>query len=203
MARKTFISYKYSESQGLRDNVIKIMGDDATYYQGETADSPDQTGSKVETIRENLKDMIFNSSVTIVVISPNMVDSSWIDWEIEYSLKEITRGERTSRPNGIVGVIAEHNGGYDWFVTLTERSDGCLPSRSYNESKLYEIIKKNRMNKKQIEYNCEVCKTYDSLSGSYISFVDEHRFLDNYEKYVENAYEKAQVIDEFNIVKQR
>ena len=34
-----------------------------------------------------------------------MKQSNWIDWEIEYSLKEITREDRTSRSNGIVGVI--------------------------------------------------------------------------------------------------
>lgn len=43
MAHKTFISYKYNESQNLRDDIIKAMGDNATFYQGETADSPDLT----------------------------------------------------------------------------------------------------------------------------------------------------------------
>lgn len=49
--------------------------------------------------------MIYNTSVTIAIISPNMDKSSWIDWEIEYSLKEIVREDKTSRTNGIVGVI--------------------------------------------------------------------------------------------------
>lgn len=43
MAHKTFISYKYSEAQSLRDKIIKAMGDDASYYKGETAESPDLT----------------------------------------------------------------------------------------------------------------------------------------------------------------
>ena len=30
MAHKTFISYKYSEGQELRDKIIESMGDDAT-----------------------------------------------------------------------------------------------------------------------------------------------------------------------------
>lgn len=41
MAHKTFISYKYSEAQRLRDDIIAALGDDATYYKGETSDSPD------------------------------------------------------------------------------------------------------------------------------------------------------------------
>lgn len=43
MAHKTFISYKYSEAQNLRDRIIKALGDDASYYKGETSDSPDLT----------------------------------------------------------------------------------------------------------------------------------------------------------------
>lgn len=41
MAHKTFISYKYSESQELRDRIIQAMGSDAAYYTGETSESPD------------------------------------------------------------------------------------------------------------------------------------------------------------------
>lgn len=32
MAHKTFISYKYSESQELRDRIIQAMGSDAAHY---------------------------------------------------------------------------------------------------------------------------------------------------------------------------
>ena len=86
MARETFIAYKYSEAQDLRDEIIRQLGDDASYYQGETADSPDLTDTSVENIKENLKDMIFGTSVTIVIVSPNLKSSKWVDWEIEYSL---------------------------------------------------------------------------------------------------------------------
>lgn len=48
MAHKTFISYKYSEAQELRDRIIKAFGDDASYYQGETSASPDLTDTSTE-----------------------------------------------------------------------------------------------------------------------------------------------------------
>ena len=48
MAHKTFISYKYSEAQGLRDNIIKKLGDDASYYKGETSESPDLTDTSTK-----------------------------------------------------------------------------------------------------------------------------------------------------------
>ena len=68
MAHKTFISYKYSEAQELRDAIIKAMGEDASYYQGETSDSPDLTDTSTENIKKHLRDMMFDTSVTIVII---------------------------------------------------------------------------------------------------------------------------------------
>lgn len=133
MAHKTFISYKYSEAQNLRDRIIKALGEDALYYQGETSDSPDLTDTTTENIKKNLADMMYNTSVLIVIISPNMKKSEWIDWEIEYCLKEITRKDRTSHTNGVVGVIMKVNGGYGWFKTSYERNDGCIISK-YNET---------------------------------------------------------------------
>ena len=103
MAHKTFISYKYSEAQELRDAIIKAMGEDASYYQGETSDSPDLTDTSTENIKKHLRDMMFDTSVTIVIISPHMKESKWIDWEIEYCLKKNPRKNRTSQRNGVVG----------------------------------------------------------------------------------------------------
>ena len=201
MARKTFISYKYSESQEIRNKILEALGEDATYYKGETADSPNQTDNKTETIKKNLKDMIFDTSVTIVVISPNMVDSKWIDWEIEYSLKEITRGERTSKSNGILGVIARDFGSYEWFKTIKHQYDGCSIAY-YETSKTYKVINKNRFNLKKKVYTCSNCKSVDEFKGCYISFVQENDFLNNPQKYIENAYTKSQDIDKYEIVKE-
>ena len=82
MAHKTFISYKYSESRELRDRIIQAMGSDAAYYTGETSESPDMSDLKTATIRKKLADMIYSTSVTIVIISPHMKESNWIDWFI-------------------------------------------------------------------------------------------------------------------------
>ncbi len=203
MARKTFISYKFSEAQDLRDTIIEALGDDATYYNGETADSPDLTGTTVENIKKNLTDMMHGTSVTIVIVSPNITDSKWIDWEIEYSLKEITREDKTSRTNGIVGVIKKYNGSYDWLVSTSTKDDGCSV-RTIDSDKLYKIINENRYNLTgDDKYACKHCKTYAQLGGSYIALVKEHEFLDDPQKYIENAYDKCQNLDDYEICKQR
>ena len=202
MAHKTFISYKYSEATDLRDKIINSLGDDAKYYTGETSDSPNMTDLKTETIKEKLKDMIYGTSVTIVIVSPNMKYSKWIDWEIEYALKETKRGDKYSSTNGVVGVVKKYNRSYDWLRPTKTNSDGCS-SISTNDSYLYDIINKNRFNQNPKIYSCDVCKTVDSLSGSYISLINEEDFLDNPQSYIENAYNKSKKLSNYNIVKQR
>lgn len=203
MAHKTFISYKYSEAQGLRDKIIDALGDDATYYQGETADSPDLTDTSTENIKKNLRDMMYNTSVTIVVISPNMKKSKWIDWEIEYCLKNNTRKGRTSHTNGVVGVVMKYNGDYSWFKSSTKKSDGCTSS-TYDEGKVYSIINENRFNQNPKVYSCDTCKTVNALTGSYISYVLEGDFLADPQKYIDNAYDKSENdADGYDLVKSR
>lgn len=203
MARETFIAYKYSEAQGLRDKIIEKLGDDASYYQGETAESPDLTSTSVENIKENLKNMIFGTSVTIVIISPNLKNSNWVDWEIEYSLKEYKRGSTTSRTNGVIGVVMKVNGSYDWLISSFQNPDGCS-TRSIDNTRLYDIINNNRFNLNiDNKYSCPTCKTFDQLNGSYISLIEQDRFLSDPQSFIENAYNKSKSIENYKLSKKR
>lgn len=191
MAHKTFISYKFSEATDLRDRIIEAMGDDATYYKGETKDSPDRSEQAEGTIEKALTDMMFDTSVTIVIISPHMKESNWIDWEISYCLKKITRKDRTSHRNGLVGVIMKINNSYDWFKYQHMNSDGCSVS-NYHTEKVYDIINDNRFNQNPKVYSCNTCKCVNALTGSYIAFVEEDDFLSDIDKYINNAYDKSE-----------
>ena len=115
----------------------------------------------------------------------------WIDWEIEYCLKLETRKNRTSRRNGVVGVIMKVNGSYEWFKYIVQKPDGCKVN-NYHTNLLYNIINNNRFNQDPVQYNCETCKCYDALTGSYISFVEEDEFLAHIDKYIDNAYDKSE-----------
>lgn len=191
MAHKTFISYKYSESQELRDRIIEALGDDATYYKGETSDSPDLTDTTTDNIKKNLRDMMYDTSVTIVILSPNMKQSKWIDWEIEYCLKKIPRKERVSQTNGVVAVISKINGSYGWFKYTITKEDGCVVS-DYHTEKVFDIINNNRQNQEPQVYSCNKCMSINSLTGSYIAFVEEDDFLNNPSKYIDNAFDKSE-----------
>lgn len=199
MAHKTFISYVYGEANELRDKIIRAMGDDATYYKGETSDSRDLGNLQDETIKKELSDMIFDTSVTIVIISPNMKKSEWMDWEIKYSLREKTRNGVTRHANGLVGVIMKYNGAYNWFKCRIRNILGTFVTK-YHDEYLLPIIKKNRNNQRPMQryYN----ENERELYGSYISFIEEEEFLANHNNYINIAFTKS--LDEgdgYDIVK--
>lgn len=194
MAHKTFISYKYSdvvEGKGyynLRDRIIRHLGDDAQYYKGENGFTKDISDRPAEYIKQTLKEKIFDTSVTIVIISPYMRFSDWIEWELSYSLRNVTRGDRTSRPNGIVAVVQKQNvmygDGYSWFKKW---------NNEWNPDYLFNIIKNNLNNKKYYSPN--------DLSNNYIDIVTEDAFMRNPNKYIEEAYNKCKNRDYYNLYK--
>ena len=184
MAHKTVISYKYSESRGLRDKIIGALGKDATYYKGENIGSKDMSDYKREMIKANLSDMMYDTSVTIAILSPNMRESEWIGWEISYCLKKITRKDRTSQRNGVVAVIKKVNGSYSWFKYS---KDGAT---KYYMNKIQDIIADNHFNSKPPITTST--GFYDWLNGSYIAFIEEDEFLSNPKRYIDNAYKKSE-----------
>lgn len=202
MAYKTFISYKYSEAQVLRDEILEALKEDAKYYQGETSVSPDMSDKTTEYIKDKLKNMIYSTSVTIVILSPNMKLSTWMDWEIEYSLKQIKRGDKTSGTNGILGVVMKYKGDYSWLRPSIINSDGHTAVLTNNEH-LYEIISKNRFNQNPKEYVCNICKNVDALTGSFISLVNEEDFLQNPNIYIDSAYNKSKKTNNYDISRQK
>lgn len=191
MAHKTFISYKHSEAVGLRDAIINAMGDDAVFYNGENGFSPNKSDDTDDTIWDYLKDMIWPTTVTIVILSPNMKESSWIPDEISYSLRKVSRDGKTSGRNGIVAVIQKYQNSYDWLIKHGTNCHGN-PTISYRNELLFPIISMNHFNSEPKKVHCDECNTYDWDKGSYISYVQEETFLKDVNGYVEKAFQKSQ-----------
>ena len=136
MGHKIFVSYKYHDTDvasltnwrtitKCRDYVDyieeHIIGPSGNIYKGEERDE-DLTGKGEPYIWEHLKDKIYDTTLTIVLISPNMKEpnkpqeSQWIPWEISYSLRETTRKDRTSHNNALLAVvIPDISGHYSYY----------------------------------------------------------------------------------------
>ena len=185
MARKTFITYKYSDvvegnSNNLRDKIINKLGVDSRFYRGENGYSKDLTSYSADYIKAKLKDMIRDTSVTIVILSPNMKLSNWMNWEITYSLTEITRENRTSLTNGILCVVQKQ----PTYYGLADSYSWMKNWRGeWDLTKCFELIRLNQNNKKVYSSNL--------LSPNYIDIITEDSFLRNPDKYIEEAYEKS------------
>lgn len=195
MTHKVFISYKYRESIRLRDEIVERLGDNAVYYTGKTSPCPSLDDEVTNNIKKSLKHMISHTKVCVVIISPTMKKSKWIEWEIEYCLnKKHSQG----LAKGVVAVIMKHNGGYDWFLS---RKTDCHGRNviSYNNDFLYPIIYNNHFNARPPVFHCEDCQTYDQMDSSYISYVKEEHFLISPTFYINDAYEKSKNTNKYEL----
>lgn len=136
MGYKVFVSYKFYDydvralpntfGQTLPGNYVHylettILPATNSIYKGEHQDE-DLSDYSDDYIWRHLKDKIYDSSITIVMISPNMKEpyrqqrSQWIPREIQYSLWETARNDRVSHNNAILGVILpDAFGRYSYF----------------------------------------------------------------------------------------
>lgn len=222
MAKKIFVSYKYGDREVYQLNTAGILGTTARHYVDEITahldihdhiykgedDNESLAGFKNATIASKLRDKIFDTSVTIVLISKNMRDSSlseedqWIPWEVSYSLKEMTRDGRTSRTNAVLAVVLpDRRGSYDYCVTNICAS-GC---RSWFTSNTFGIIGKNMFNRKQANlYTCPSHVGGQVHSGddhSYIYPIKWQDFIGDVNGYINRAAQLSANLDDYELVK--
>ena len=225
MGRKIFVSYKYADSDvyklteeekcTVRDYVDKIeekLGESDNIYKGES-DGEDLSDLDEDTIWEKLKDRIYDSSLTIVLISPNMKETSkrdkeqWIPWEISYSLKEVSRKNKngdsvTSKTNAMIAVVLpDSNNSYSYY--LEERNCCTLKCTSHHVDKLFYIIRKNKFN--YINPNTNECYNKETIwygNCSYIQAVKWCDFMSNINIYIDKAYERQDNISNYDICKE-
>lgn len=203
MAHKTFISYKYSECSAIRDKIITKLGSDATYYRGETSFSPNMGDLKTTTIRQKLSDMIFDTTVMIVIVSPNMTQSAWMNWEIKYALREQSRDGRVSHSNGFICVVQKDS--YSSMFGLDPYNWAKAANGDWSSVKFFGVLTRNMKNKKpwlESPIPNENRKLYDDLSPNYIDIVTEDEFLMYPTYYINKAFEKNQNISTYNIAKE-
>lgn len=224
MGHKIFISYKYSDTDvhsletnntTVRDYVDKLQNYIEKYsdhiYKGESNDE-DLSEYSDDCIWKLLKERIYDSTLTIILISPSMNNgdkerNQWIPWEISYSLKEINRKDKngneiSSFSNALLAIILPNkNGSYSYyFENMKCCQNGC---NSYSTYKLFPIMKKNMFNIKQPDnYICSDDSVIYRGDSSYITNVTWDNFINNPEKYIEEAYSIQSAIEKYNITKE-
>lgn len=225
MGRKIFVSYKYADNQvenlsgqmnsTVRDYVTKIeklFESTDHIYKGEH-DNEDLSKLSEETIWNKLKNRIYDSSLTIILISPGMKEENkpekeqWIPWEISYSLKEISRKNSigqsvTSQSNAMLAVVLpDQNGSYSYYLeTMNCCSNQCI---RHHTERIFSIIRNNKFNLLEAQKsNCPDGSTVWSGPCSYIDAVKWHDFLRTYNYIIAESYNRQKNIDAYKIQKE-
>lgn len=232
MGKKIFISYKYADSnvENITDNksfwgactvrnyvdeIENTLKDKTDHiYKGES-DGEDLSQLASSTIWDKLKDRIYDSTLTIVMLSKGMKDKykeekhQWIPQEISYSLKEVSRKDKngnpvTSRTNALLAVVLpDVYGSYDYFTyKRTCCESGCTVYES-NSTYIFDIMKGNLFNQKTP--NCNSCDTGATIyhgDHSYMYCVKWSDFVNDMEAYIDKAYSLQDNQDNYNIQKE-
>ncbi|EDT75460.1 TIR domain-containing protein [Clostridium butyricum] len=225
MGHKIFVSYKYADDGVLNlesnanstvrdyvDEFEKKLDKTDDIYKGES-DGEDLSQLSEDTIWEKLKDRIYDSSLTVVFISPNMKDdykedkNQWIPWEISYSLKEVSRKNKngdpvTSKMNAMIAVVLpDSNGSYSYY--LEEKNCCSSTCTMHYINTLFDIIRKNKFNYNNA--NTEECDNKDTIwygTCSYIEAVKWCDFISDINKYIDKAYERQDDVSNYEISKE-
>ena len=228
MGRKIFVSYKYADANvrqlvtrplwlGKYDTVRSYVDLLENYfkkhsghiYKGES-DGEDLSKLSDQTIQDKLYDRIYDSTLTIVMISPNMMETNipqnqqWIPQEISYSLREQSRTNSRgqsiiSRTNGLLAIVLpDFHNSYSYFLEqCTDCSNNCI---TYKTHLFFEILRENTFNIKQPRLlYCKNGKEIFAGDASYITYVKWDDFAEDPEKYISKACEIQNRKDEYYI----
>lgn len=217
MGKNIFVSYKYADSDvrtidGKRfptvrdyvDSLAAKIGDTGNFYYGEGSDE-DLSYLSEDSIYERLKDRLFHTSVTIVLLSPNMKEpnrrdrTQWIPWEIYYSLRKKTRDERTSQRNSIIAVaLPDRAGKYDHAIINKDCCDS--PCREIQTYSMFNILRYNMFNlKNRNGRKCDDGSTVYHGPVSYIHLVKWDDFIENINVHIAIAEDRKAHIEDYEM----
>lgn len=228
MKSKIFVSYKYGDNHVFQDyslDLIYVHGlslitprsylNELEFILADYAiakwepDGEDLSDFADETIASKLRDMIYDSSITIVLISKGMNDGTWernqwIPWEVSYSLKEMTRHGRTSKSNGMVAVVLpDEYGSYDYCIEKNPCCETCTTLK-FSDPFCFQIIGKNFFNKKNaVKHICPTCGRvhYRGYNNHYFVYAKWKDFIKAPKKSLDMAESHREHINEYNIYK--
>ena len=162
------------------------------------------------TIQSLLGDKIYDSSITLVLISPNMKDpllpetDQWIPWAVSYSLREQSRNGRTSKTNAVMAIVLpDANNSYEYYIK--EHTCPYCNSRTLFTGRLFKVLSVNMFNRYYPTFS--TCIHHDANNRpetgecSYIPSVKWIDFISDVEGNLQRVERIKENIEAYNIKK--
>lgn len=196
MSRRVFVSFRYHDGHLYKEKLDKIFDESTKIIN--CSEDVNRSQLSEDSIKRYLYNKLSNTSVTIVILTPEAVNyqkniwsNSYDDWiydEVRYSLDDRV-GNRT---NGLVAVYTDEAKP----LIMDVASNGRKTIHHFNN-----LVYENMMNvKPEFKVNKEE-GIFDSRWDSYCSLVSWSEFIGNYRKYIDEAAKKRDVIDHYKITK--
>jgi hypothetical protein len=203
MARRVFVSFRFSDGFKYKEDLCSLFKENDDVI--DCSENKDRSSLSDDSIKKYLYAKLRNSSVTIVILTPDALEyekdiwsgkiDDWMYDELRYSLED----RENNRTNGVIAVYTKE--AMPKLITKTTHiCNVCNEESVVNELlQCNNLCRKNMLNVKE-QYKKNACKgIFDSLEDSYISLVSFEDFSSNINKYIENAVSKRERIQEFNI----
>lgn len=184
---KTFISYHHAGEQDLKNEIIDkgVLGGE--FIDKSVSDGDIDPNSSEETIMRKIREeYLGDSTVIIVLIGEETSERPFVNSEIQAALW----GEN---PSGLIGIVRDEL--YDEIYSITTCSgNDCncgislrTPNHEFNK-KVPFLIKENNT---RLENN-ESTSPHYSDSDAYCGIYKFSNFIDNMEKYIDEAFDKRE-----------
>lgn len=203
MARNVFVSFRFSDGEEYKNKLCdKFEDEDVIDY----SEDEDRSSMSDESIRKFLYSKLKRTSITIVILTPEAVNykknflGNYDDWlydELRYSLED----REENRTNGVIALYTEEAEDL-LFSRNTHICDICNEETDVKTIKDFDnLVKENMMNIKPRYKHNQCTGIYDSMKDSYCSLVAYESFLENMDYYLDNALDKRDRKEEFELVK--
>lgn len=199
-AKKAFISFRHSDGNEKKEDLQKKFKE--LKYVIDKSESGDHSDKTDDQIWEILKPKLKDTSITVVILTPKAVNykrnflgkiDDWLYDELRYSLED----RENNRTNGVIALYTE-----EVENSIFSGSDYCSDCEAHHTmvNNFDNLVRKNMFNVKD-EYKYSTCSSYNSLEDNYISLISFDDFIENPQKYIDNAIAKRDRQDEFKPVK--
>lgn len=205
MARKVFVSFRYNDGAYYKEELCKRF--DSSTEVIDRSEDQDRSSMSEATIKKYLYEKLRDTSVTIVLLTPNALChqkdfwgfyDDWMYDEIRYSLED-REGNRT---NGLIAVYtpeAENS----LISKTTHRCSVCNQTKQVTTVRdINNLARKNMMNVYP-EYKKNPCDgVFDGDWDSYCTLISWDEFISDYARYIDIAAQKRSCLNHYKLYKQ-